>query len=864
MLTHKAAGITGTLSMPREWKVFGVFPDSEIIPAAGVLAAVPDALELEGLRRTAQNVRPRAGVLDMEAVFGRRLKVRETVYVFIPLEAGGSRPVTLGFGADWWMQAWLNGEEVLDTTGSGNGEAPISVGNHTVTVSLRRGRNLIAIRFFSGMSSSLLAAGGPAELREVAPGQLNLSGEPRAERFVLPDRETFLRRLELSRPDLGPVRAALGRGDVEGAGRAYAAHFRRRRFDLPAAAPDWSAKKPDPRADTARADRILAGHLSDGYAACEAPGGIEWGRSPLGCATRFPMLEPVAGAAFNTGDSRYVRWAVEHVLGYMEAYPIAGFAGRRMADGWVSHFVMAGPWYWCMWFRLVEMARALDLLRRYPQVTDEELLRILQRMHEEVAFMQNDIQRWVDNRHNGGLGLIGDMDAALRILDDFAQTPAWREYNGRLAAQYAGEAFYPDGMCIELTVAYSAACSVQTQCLAYDLRRTEAVRALRPKLREMLTCLVALAGPDQRLPSFGDLYAGTVDLYVHPPLARWLGLPWAGTASRESGDGPRPPFTEWPPAGREQWCGYYTMRSGWEPSARYMAIDGGPWGTTHQHGDKLSFAAAALGAWFIVDPCSTRYASNEPDAFIGTQPSGFLHNTVTVDGVDEFMYAHGLRPELESKAPRGNRWETADGYTLFVGGFSFAPVKPVRWERRMLFAGKDYWLMQDVLTGGRERVQVEQNFQFDAEIEIEFSGGLVIATAPNGARLALAPLSGGLEPRVTVGDRTPHATCWPDGSNPTTVLKTEDGHDQVHGRGWVGRGGHKLIPAPAVTFIGEVRLPAVVTVAIIPLEPGRTPADLPKIASRVSGGQTRWLLPISGGQLEVLTDAGNISARRVR
>lgn len=671
---------------------------------------------------------------------------------------------------------------------------------------------------------------------------------------MLPDCQAFLRGLDLTRPELAAVKAALERGDVEAAGRAYVARFRARPFPSPLLT-DWDALARNPNFDTSRADGLLAGHLWDGYSVYEVPPtGLDWYGSPLSCLTRFPVLGALREAIFHTGDPKYIRWTVDHILGYIDAYPIRDFAGHTVREGWVNHTTVSKPWYWCMVpERLTELSETIHLIRRCPQVADEALLRILERMVQEVAYLRFEIKTMVDARHNGGCAMIYSMAQALTILDDFARTPAWRAYDAELAAQYLREAFYPDGMCIELTTAYSASVSLFQQGMAYALRDEEAIRAIQDKVKEMVTCLVALADPTWWLPSFGDLYARQVGEYIDPPVPRWLDLPWAETVRRQTYDGPLPPFTEWPVKGQEQWCGYYAVRSGWEPQARYMAIDAGPWGTTHRHGDRLSFVLTACGVKFIIDPSSTRYASNEPDAFVSTQPSGFLHNAITVDGVDEFM-VHDCVPNgpTETKEPLRNRWETGEAYTLFVGDYAFAPLRPVRWERRLLFVDRSCWLLQDILTGDQPTAQVEQNFQFEADIEIAFQDATTLATAPDGARLVLLPLSGGLVPHLTVGDRKPHTTYWPNGT-PKTVLASEDDHDQIHGRGWTGRGGNRLIPAPAVTYVGSVNLPASLTVALIPLEPGQGLDALLEITSQVAGDKTTWVLPTQDGHLRFVT-----------
>ncbi|MEA3401123.1 MAG: heparinase II/III family protein, partial [Armatimonadota bacterium] len=575
--------------------------------------------------------------------------------------------------------------------------------------------------------------------------------------FSVPDREAFLRLLDLDRPELAAVREALEAGDAAAAGAAYVQHFRTMQINS-SLIRDWGDMARDPDFDTSRADALLEGHFWDGYSVWEVPEtGFDWYDSPLSCCTRFPVLGTLRSAAHHTQDPKYVRFMVEHILGYMEAYPIEEFVGKSSTDGWTNHTTTAKPWYWCMIpGRLTELSQTVALLRSLPAVGDDELLAILQRMYEETGYLTTQIKPWVDRRHNGGGAMISAMAHSCAILRDFPAAQEWLAYDAELVAQYLDDAFYPDGMCVELTTAYSASVSVTQQRLAFMLREQEAIRARRDRLRNMVTAMVALSDPTGRLPSFGDLYAGDLAGYVHQPLVDWLGMAWVETIARGAA-GPAPPFLVWPRPGDDQWCGYYTMRSDWSPKARYMAIDGGPWGTTHQHGDRLSFVITAWGAKFIIDPSGTRYASNEPDAFIGGQPSGFLHNTITVDGVDEF---HSEGTVAETTEPLGNVWEHGTDYTLFVSDYSFRPVKPVTWERRVLFVDGSYWVLQDVLTGDQSEAEIEQNFQFEADIEIELQGTSTVATAPNGARLMLAPLDASLQPVVTVGDREPHTSYW--------------------------------------------------------------------------------------------------------
>ena len=682
-----------------------------------------------------------------------------------------------------------------------------------------------------------------------------MSGEPiKAEAFIIPNLEALLKGLKLERPELAQVRLALECGDVAAAEKACVDRFRSRAIDSPLLE-DRPARLQDAEDDVSKADRYLNGQLFDGYNTYDVPPtGIDWKGCPLSCITRFPIFPALRSAIRRTGDPRYARFIVDHVLAYQDAYPIEGFVGTNTDEGWVTHYQVSRPWYWGMVpGRLREVSISLLLLRESPEVTDEELLRIIHRLHEETAYLRHDIGRWIERRSNAACALILSMAAACVVLEDFVAVDEWLEHDARLLARYIDDAFYPDGQCIEQTTAYSSSVAFQVQNTAYALREQKGIRSARDKLSAMVTWAVAMSKPTGWLPSFGDNFAGEVSGAIYRPILEWLSHGWGEAFLDGAAD---PPFTVWPEPGQPVWCGYHTMRSDWSRDARFMAVDCGPWGTTHRHGDRLSFVLSAFGADFIIDPTATRYASNEPDAFLSRQEASFLHNIVTVDGVDEFANSPN-----ETKEPLDNRWEHGEAWSLFVGSTTFAPVKPVVWERRILFVDRAYWILQDLIRGDLPAAELEQNFQFQEGIEITLGEDRAVAVAPNGARLAMLQLSGGLTPGLSIGDREPRTTYWPDGRPHQTRIAEDGERPPSHGRGWTGRWGHRLLPAPALTCVGKVDLPSTLTVAMVPIAPGGSVDDLPRIAQNADGQETVWELPCSTGAVRFVTSVEGCEVR---
>lgn len=676
---------------------------------------------------------------------------------------------------------------------------------------------------------------------------------PSLESVIVPDNAALLRALDWTKPALAPVKAALDSGDVAAAERAFIAYFRAHPMHSHGWGYDWTRLPREPQYKNALAEDALRGRLSDGYCVYDVPpAGVDWRECPLSCLNRFDIFHPLLLSYYHTGDTRYLRYVVDHSLAGMRAWPLEEFAGHTTQEGWRTHYVVAAPWYWCILpHRQDQWALALPLLRQSAAVTDAELLAILRRTISESRFLLPSVGRYVANEHNAGCFMIRVLGEVSDVLSDFREAAEWRRLAARYFAQYLDAAMYPDGFNKELTMGYNLSMLQQMSKTGAMFFGEPMLESCGDHLRRFVTAYAALTGPSGCVPSFGDLCARETRGYIYEPIIEWARRPWLRWFLGEAG-APEPPFTHWPPFGEPAYGGYYALRSDWSPAARYLLVDGGPWGTSHQHGDKLSFALSAHGADFIVDPATTTYASNAPGAVISILNAGFLHNTIAVDGVDVYMKS---ADDLVSRAPLPNRWEQWEQAVLFVGAYDFAPLKPVRWERRICFVDGIYWLLQDVLTGAADEVAVEQNFQFDEPIMVQLKDARALATASNGARLWVRPLASPLIPAVAVGDKTPRNTYSTQAYFPWKEACNIRRRWFDHGRGWVGRCTDRLFPAPAVTYAGRVRLPAVFTLALIPLAPGVGDDVLPEIVRTAREDGEEWRLPIPGGHLSAVTDA---------
>ena len=150
---------SGALAFPRAWTVFAP-TDRNFKPSPEQISSVPK--EFSGAKSL--SVQMVGDELDLAPIFGGQ-KEGNSAWIFAELEAPFDCDYSIGAGADWWMEYYVNGVKVIDTMTSGNQKTPYQINNHIATVKLKKGRNILTVKFVSGSASSVLKMGGPDELR---------------------------------------------------------------------------------------------------------------------------------------------------------------------------------------------------------------------------------------------------------------------------------------------------------------------------------------------------------------------------------------------------------------------------------------------------------------------------------------------------------------------------------------------------------------------------------------------------------------------------------------------------------------------------------------------------------------------------
>ncbi len=159
--------LEGNIAWPEEWKVFGPLDRSDPILEEKYLKDIPDEICVGDKRLRGNSEIFNKGSFDFGKYFKNAAsRINKVAYAFTRISVPHDTTISVGAGADWWMEWFLNGKHVMDTLAKGNEYSSFSISNHVFNLKLKKGENVLAVRFISGSGSSVLVTGGPGELKK--------------------------------------------------------------------------------------------------------------------------------------------------------------------------------------------------------------------------------------------------------------------------------------------------------------------------------------------------------------------------------------------------------------------------------------------------------------------------------------------------------------------------------------------------------------------------------------------------------------------------------------------------------------------------------------------------------------------------
>ncbi len=571
--------------------------------------------------------------------------------------------------------------------------------------------------------------------------------------------------LNLDRPGLEAVRKAIRVSDYTGACEALLTYYR----TAPTAA--WLRHGPVPESGrtSSRADAIVADTFNFYRDEAKVP---RTRRGTLDWSYNGPKNDPEWGwslnghhhfntltqAYYNTGRREYVERIDADVRDWILHNPMPSRMTRK------------GPW------RGIEAAsRARNWMFTFYglQACDEfspaarllMLASLSEHAHYLMLFHRREAGNWAVTEIEG-LATIG------AAWPEFQDAPGWRAYALEKMGKQMGEQVYPDGAQTELTSIYHRIATEHFDKFIGVFREFgfAVPDSLSVGVQKMWSYLALTMRPDGTTPENNDAerrdirekLLAAARTYDRPD---WIYIATNGASGVIPAAGPSVTFP---------WAGHAVMRSGWQADAHWSFFDIGPFGTAHQHRDKLHLSIDAFGRALLVDAGRYNYQRGPVrDYFTGSA----AHNVVRIDGRDQKPTAERANdPVATSEYGTMPEWDYARG--MFNSGYEGVRGQAIH-TRAVIYVRDRFWVVADRVETDRPR-EIEALWHFAPDCSLTLDGRTAVTVDEGLGNLRIVPVGGmGWKPEITAGVERPAIQGWYSGyynektPNPTAVYRAE-------------------------------------------------------------------------------------------
>ena len=184
------------------------------------------------------------------------------------------------------------------------------------------------------------------------------------------------------------------------------------------------------------------------------------------------------------------------------------------------------------------------------------------------------------------------------------------------------------------------------------------------------------------------------------------------------------------------WAGQLISRSGYDADAHWSFFDIGPWGSGHQHNDKLHISISAYGRDLLVDAGRFAYTGEVARKFRPYARGSAGHNVILIDGKGQ------KGGPTHAKEPLGNsHFKITDDFDYASNSFDrFIDVDgKAKHIRSVFYVRGEFWVVVDRIITDKAR-KIDALWHWHPECVVE-KDNLIVKTNNKKGNLAVIPVS---------------------------------------------------------------------------------------------------------------------------
>lgn len=317
---------------------------------------------------------------------------------------------------------------------------------------------------------------------------------------------------------------------------------------------------------------------------------------------------------------------------------------------------------------------------------------------------------------------------------EFSQSDEWLDYSVNSMTESLKGQVYPDGAQTELTSSYhfvalrnfelfSEICEFAGKDLPVFFNET---------LKNMYNYLALTIRPDGCGILNNDADRNNNVEKVMLAAEKFQRADWRYTASNGT-EGMVPSVG---PSFVFPWAGHLLSRSAYDQDAHWSFFDIGPWGSGHQHNDKLHISISAYGRDLLVDAGRFAYKGEVAKKFRAYAQGSQGHNVILIDGkgqgpgpkvIDQAL------PEYHVKITQefDYAWNSFDNFTDLEGAYKH--------NRALLYVRGQFWVVVDKVETDRPR-NIEALWHWHPECDVDPSRKGITTTMNKRGNLQVIPI----------------------------------------------------------------------------------------------------------------------------